>query len=198
MHNAMLAGFVIGLSALLSCSINNAYLAALVFSVGLLFIRIEKLPLFTGQIQKLPMKEITIKSLFKILFQNICGVCGAMILAFGISFHHKIMVDNYIAIADTKWLSPWWYYILTGFVCGFLMTIATRPSTPLWVSCLCVASFILGKFNHCIADWFYISIKHFPSWICVVVGNMIGGVIAVPIVKSKGISTRVPVHISNR
>lgn len=48
--NAVLAGFVIGLAALLSCSINNSYLAALIFSLGLLYIRIEKLPLFTGQI----------------------------------------------------------------------------------------------------------------------------------------------------
>ena len=48
--NAVLAGFVIGLAALLSCSIDNPYLAALFFSLGLLFIRIEKMPLFTGQI----------------------------------------------------------------------------------------------------------------------------------------------------
>ena len=50
MKNSMLAGFIIGLAALLSCSINNSYLAALLFSLGLLYICIEKMPLFTGQI----------------------------------------------------------------------------------------------------------------------------------------------------
>lgn len=178
MKNAVLAGFIIGLAALLSCSINNPYLAALIFSLGLLYIRIEKMPLFTGQIQKLPTKEITFKQLFIILLKNICGVSGAIILTFGLSFHHSILVDNLCAAIAAKWLMPWWYYIISGFVCGFIMTIATRPNTPLWVSSLCVAAFILGKFNHCIADWFYA--PKILLWLCVVLGNLIGGVAAVP------------------
>ena len=143
MKNSMLAGFIIGLAALLSCSINNSYLAALLFSLGLLYIRIEKLPLFTGQIQKLPTGEITWWQLFKIFLCNICGVSGAWSLMFGLSFHHNILLENYVAIATAKWLFPWQYYIVSGLVCGFLMTIATRPNTPLWVSSLCVAAFIL-------------------------------------------------------
>ena len=178
MKNSMLAGFIIGLAALLSCSINNPYLAALIFSLGLLYIRIEKMPLFTGQIQKLPTNEITFKQLLIILLKNICGVSGAIILTFGLSFHHNILVDNLCAAVAAKWLMPWWYYILSGFVCGFNMTIATRPNTPLWVSSLCVAAFILGKFNHCIADWFYA--PNLLLWICVVLGNFIGGLAAVP------------------
>lgn len=178
MKNAVLAGFIIGLAALLSCSINNPYLAALIFSLGLLYIRIEKMPLFTGQIQKLPTNEITFKQLLIILLKNICGVSGAIILTFGLSFHHTILVDNLCAAIAAKWLMPWWYYILSGFVCGFIMTIATRPNTPLWASSLCVAAFILGKFNHCIADWFYA--PNLLLWICVVLGNFIGGLVAVP------------------
>ena len=178
MKNSMLAGFIIGLAALLSCSINNSYLAALLFSLGLLYIRIEKMPLFTGQIQKLPTNEITFKQLLIILLKNICGVRGAIILTIGLSFHHNILVDNLCAAIAAKWLMPWWYYILSGFVCGFIMTIATRPNTPLWVSSLCVAAFILGKFNHCIADWFYA--PNLPLWVCVVLGNFIGGLAAVP------------------
>lgn len=178
MKNAVLAGFIIGLAALLSCSINNPYLAALIFSLSLLYIRIEKMPLFTGQIQKLPTNEITFKQLLIILLKNICGVSGAIILTFGLSFHHNILVDNLCAAVAAKWLMPWWYYILSGFVCGFIMTIAMRPNTPLWVSSLCVAAFILGKFNHCIADWFYA--PNLLLWICVVLGNFIGGVAAVP------------------
>jgi formate/nitrite transporter FocA (FNT family) len=105
-------------------------------------------------------------------------VSGAIILTFGLSFHHNILVENLCAAIAAKWLMPWWYYILSGFVCGFIMTIATRPNTPLWVSSLCVAAFILGKFNHCIADWFYA--PNLLLWICVVLGNFIGGLAAVP------------------
>ena len=103
---------------------------------------------------------------------------GAIILTFGLSFHHNILVSNYTALIAAKWLNPWWYYIFSGFVCGFLMTIATRPNTPLWVSSLCVAAFIIGKFNHCIADWFYA--PPLLLWACVVLGNFLGGIAAVP------------------
>lgn len=180
MKNAILSGFIIGLAALLSCSIDNTYLAALFFSLGLLYIRIEELPLFTGQIQKLPTKEITFWQLLKILYYNVIGVGFTLILTFGLTFHHNILVDNYTTIIATKWIFPWWYYIFSGFVCGFLMTIATRPNTPLWVSSLCVAAFILGKFNHCIADWFFYAPSHILLWFCVVLGNLIGGIAAIP------------------
>ena len=178
MKNAILSGFIIGLAALLSCSMNNSYLAALIFSLGLLYIRIEKLPLFTGQIQKLPTREITLKQLFEVFLKNIFGVTCALVITFGLSFHHNILTENLAAAINTKWLMPWWYYIFSGFVCGFLMTIATRPSAPLWISSLCVVAFILGKFNHCIADWFYA--PKILLWLCVVLGNLIGGVVAVP------------------
>ena len=179
MKNAILAGFIIGLAALLSCSMNNPYLAALVFSLGLLYIRIEKMPLFTGQIQKVPTREITFKQLFEVFVKNILGVSFTVFLTFGLSFHHNILVENLAAAIAAKWLMPWWYYIFSGFICGFLMTIATRSNTPLWVSSLCVAAFILGKFNHCIADWFYAPLN-ILLWFCVILGNLLGGVAAVP------------------
>ena len=178
MKNAVLAGFIIGLAALLSCSIGNPYLAAVAFSIGLLYIRIEHMPLFTGQIQKVPTKEISAKQLIEVFCKNILGVTLAMIIAFGLSFNNTVFVDNFIAAVDVKWLMPWWHYLFSGFVCGFLMTIATRPKAPLWVSSLCVAAFILGKFNHCIADWFYA--PDIVLWFCVIIGNLLGGIAAVP------------------
>lgn len=177
--SSLIAGFVIGFAALLSCCIENQILAALFFSIGLLYIRISKLYLYTGQIQNLKYHSTSFKELVIGLFGNICGVTLLFFLFFFLDF--QVAADKYFAITAIKWAFPWYHYIASGICCGILMTIATKRESPLWLSSLCVAAFILAGFNHCIADWFYIfgmtkSIKYF-YWFLTVIGNFIGGLI---------------------
>lgn len=69
--------------------------------------------------------------------------------------------------------------LAAGIGCGALMSLATYAETPLWVSSLCVAAFILGGLNHCMADAFYMMAGRLISitWIGTVIGNAIGGAI---------------------
>ena len=66
-----------------------------------------------------------------------------------------------------------------GIGCGMLMSLATYKETPLWITVLAVATFILAGFNHCIADAYYA----LAGWnigtgfVATIMGNIIGGAI---------------------
>lgn len=174
-----MAGFMIGFAALLSCCVENQILAALFFSLGLLYIRIRGLYLYTGQIQDLKNKSTNLLQLFGGLFWNICGVGLALLIMIFLSVGKETLAATFSTIIATKWAYPWYYYIASGFCCGVLMTVATKKEAPLWVSSLCVMAFILAGFNHCVADWFYIGAawSNLLKWFCVVIGNFLGGIL---------------------
>lgn len=168
---------MIGFAALLSCCVENQILAALFFSIGLLYIRISKFYLYTGQIQNLKDRSTSFKELGIGLFGNITGVTLIFFLFFFLDF--QAAADKYFAIVALKWSHPWYHYIASGMCCGVLMTIATKKENPLWLSILCVMAFILAGFNHSIADWFYIfgehSLTKYLYWFLTVIGNFLGG-----------------------
>ena len=178
-ESSVMAGFMIGFAALLSCCVENQILAALFFSIGLLYIRISKFYLYTGQIQNIKNHSTSFGKLCGGLLGNICGVTLVFSLFFFLNF--PAAADKYFTITAAKWSHPWYHYIASGMCCGALMTIATKKESPLWLSILCVMAFILAGFNHCVADWFYIfgttnPIKYF-YWFLTVIGNFIGGLI---------------------
>lgn len=177
---SIMAGCMIGLAAVLSCCIENTILAALFFSIGLLYIRISKLNLFTGQIQNLKNFSVSFPQLLSCLIWNICGV--TLLFSIMFSFDFPAAADKYFTITVLKWSHPWYHYITSGMCCGALMTIATKKESPLWLSVLCVMAFILAGFNHCIADWFYIFGSSDPIkylyWFLIVIGNFLGGYLA--------------------
>lgn len=170
------AGISIGLAAAISFRITNNYLAALLFSVGLLGIRISGYDLFTGKIQLLVGKRITPSELLKILFWNAAGVLSVLIVVVLFLFDEAAWAQYEVALA-AKWSHNFLYYVGSGACCGALMTYATKKETPLWVSTLCVMAFILGGFNHCIADMFYVNNGAILSWFGVVIGNILGGLL---------------------
>lgn len=178
-RSPILAGAIIGGAAALSCCTANQYLAALFFSIGLLYIRIEKLWLFTGQIQNIRKKKITFSELFVGFLLNCIGVLLAYWFAINIFNHREDAMVKFVTVADHKWIYLWSYYLLSGAFCGGLMTIATDKNAPLFVSILCVCAFILAGFNHSIADCFYLffdfTAHNFSLWICVAIGNFAGG-----------------------
>lgn len=177
---ALLAGILIGFAAIISCCVENTILAALFFSIGLLYIRISKLYLYTGQIQNIKNNSTSGLELFQGLCFNVIGVTFAFSLMFFLNF--PTAADKYFAITALKWSHPWYHYIASGMCCGALMTIATKKESPLWLSILCVMAFILAGFNHSIADWFYIfgeqGLTKYLYWLLVVIGNFLGGYLA--------------------
>lgn len=177
-ESSLMAGFMIGFAALLSCCVENKILSALFFSIGLLYIRITKRYLYTGQIQNLKLKQTSLIELIAGLGGNIAGCGLALFIFIGLACGRPELFKVRETAIALKWSYPFYYYPFSGFCCGVLMTIATNKNTPLWISPLCVMAFILAGFHHCVADWFYLSsTDSYLYWLLIAFGNFIGGLI---------------------
>lgn len=172
---AISAGLAIGLGCWIFLTVENPVLGALLFSCGLLAVRIYKLNLFTGKTQLLFTSHISNKEYWIIFLGNIIGI-GIMSVLGG-----QILTSRAIEIATIKTAQPFWIGVSKGIGCGMLMSLATYKESPLWLSALCVLAFISAGFNHCIADLYYFlcggSAASIIKWIGTILGNIIGGLL---------------------
>lgn len=179
-RKSILAGLSIAMGCVLYMLIEDKVVGAICFSIGLLNIRISNYLLFTGQTQLLLYKECTIKELCKILIGNLIGVAILFGLCMLLTWKDQRIFHMARKIGMAKVQTDLLYTFLKAICCGVVMTIATKKTTPLFISVLCVAAFILAGLNHCIADFFYLlgtvftprALFVFPV---IVLGNFIGG-----------------------
>lgn len=173
---SLLAGILIALGDMMYVCIENKIIAAFLFSIALCFIRIRKLNLFTGSIGKLYFdKNLKIYHLLFILLLNIVGTAMMRLVP-------DFPVDVY-AIAEIKFLNvSLWRVGFYSIFCGMLMVIATDSQTPMWLTIMCVAGFLLAGFRHSIADsWYfwYLPLQNYGVGLRVlgveILGNFIGG-----------------------
>ena len=169
-YKSILAGMAIALGCWMYLAAPNPIVGAFLFSCGLLSVRIYKLNLFTGKIQFMVTKQYPWYFYLIVFLGNIIGVSLMALLA-----HNNASAT----IAAAKISQPIWEAAAKGIGCGMLMSLATYEKSPLWMCILCVMGFILGGFNHCIADAYYMIAAGtigFPL-IGTIIGNMFGGVI---------------------
>lgn len=170
---AIMAGAAIALGCCLYLLAPTNIIGAILFSCGLLCVRIYGLHLFTGKTQYIVTKELSLKNYAIIFIGNIIGV-----LVMGVITYNLINEPARL-IAEAKNAQPFINALIKGIGCGMLMSLATYSESPLWMCLLCVPGFILTGFNHCIADAYYaftgmhISI----NFLATVLGNIIGGAV---------------------
>lgn len=187
MFVSLLAGFSIGIACILFLLAPNPIIGAGLFALGLLNIRLMKYKLVTGNMQRLVTEYDGSEGLSFVLGMLV-GLLGMFFLnGLGVLFAawigEAITNVGYAAslIAANKLAMPLAEIFARAIVCGYLMTIATRPSTPLWMTLLCVFAFVSTGMAHCVADVFYYSMLSSPS-ACLphlgvtVAGNTIGAV----------------------
>lgn len=74
--------------------------------------------------------------------------------------------------------APSWGLFGGAIVTGALMTFATREKEIRWCDALCVGSFLLAGFPHCVAIAAYVKgWEDLVSLGVVVAGNLVGGVL---------------------
>ena len=171
--SSILAGISIGIAAVLFCLAPNPIIGAGLFALGLLNVLLMKYHLVTGKFQHFGT-QYGFADLGKMLTGNVLGVSLVALVAM---ITLPQVATTATGIATAKIAMP----LLTTFgkaiLCGYIMTVATRPNTPLWVSALGVFAFVYTGLNHCVADAFYYVSNNsslLPFWITVF-GNAIGG-----------------------
>ena len=167
--SSILAGVCIGLGNIMYLMIENKVLGAVIFSCGLLAIRLYKLDLFTGKTQFVFTNQYSLQYYLLILLGNVVGIIGARLVS---NIPEEIIVN----VVQAKNNSTIVKLLISAIWCGVLMSLATYNGTPLWISSLCVAAFLISGFNHCIANGFYLlDGLNLSKWIITVIGNLLGG-----------------------
>ena len=168
---SIMAGAAIALGCCLFLLAPNKVIGSILFSCGLLCVRIYKLNLFTGKIQYMITDEYPIYYYAIVLLGNLLGVLAIAAVTW------ELTMEYAFPIAKAKAAQPFIEAIMRGVGCGMLMSLATYKDSPIWMCLICVPAFILAGFNHCIADAYYAitGLNIGTSFIGTIIGNVIGG-----------------------
>ena len=183
------AGFMIGIGAIAFLSLENKVLGSFFFSIGLLTICMYAMNLYTGKVGYILINKIEyIYELLLGLLGNFIGtfITGKLILLTRVSnINEKALSLVNIKLNDNL-LS---IFILSIF-CGILMYIAVNNYKKVGTEIgkyigifMCVMTFILCGFEHCIANMAYITIANAWSWkallyvLIMILGNSFGAIL---------------------
>lgn len=180
--NSYLAGILIGIACGVYCSVDNKYMGAFLFALGLCAILRLGFILYTGRIHLLFIQNSIggpLQYLIVFLF-NALGVATISALC-------NVTGINPASVAEYKLSLSISHVFCASIICGILMTLAVvlynKDTNPV-LTIMCIATFILVGGEHCVANVFYI----FNDLICLnpiayvfivvnVFGNTIGSII---------------------
>lgn len=197
--NAFRERFAAGVMITIGCIINLAMISygsriggAFFFAVGLLTIVMYKMVLFTGicgyAFDRRPFHKKTIQNLIGTWGFNMAGcACFGILMLKGISSDYLSIANDMMLI---KMKEPVHSLITKGVYCGMLMHLAVLTSkrdchtvAKIVIVFLCVATFILCRFEHSIANMGYLFLSDINvikgiihCIIPVTIGNVLGGV----------------------
>lgn len=167
---------MIGIAGSVFLTIGGGWIAAVLFSIGLIIICARGYNLYTGKIGYIRES----KDLLKMLVYLIGNFIGVFLVSL------TVVGAPAATLVATKLAIPYWLLALKSIGCGFLMYLAvdiykTRNSFIGIVTC--IPAFILAGFEHSIADMFYICCSGILNWqlvpflVIVILGNAIGALL---------------------
>lgn len=186
----ILAGCMIGIGCIAYLTIDNKYVGAMLFTIGLFTIYTLDFYLYTGKIGYF----LDDKNIVKIILIWIGNLIGTVVFGLGVSLTRIItpeVIDKVVHYAHIKQDDNFISLFILGILCGLMMFLAAqcyRSTTNSHNSVggyvglfLCVMIFILCGFEHSIANMFYFTLAN--QWttnailplIIVTVGNGCGG-----------------------
>jgi nitrite transporter NirC len=169
---SIFAGFMIGIAGLIYTNVDNSWVGAILFSIGLIIICMFGYNLYTGKIGYIK----SYKDIPKMLLYILGNFIGVYIMSLGAKTSTAEMVNAKLQI-------PLYLVLLRSMGCGFLMYIAVdgykRTKNIISIVC-CIPAFILAGFEHSIADLFYVCCSGILNWqvvgfiVLVIFGNALG------------------------
>ncbi|MFI3325538.1 MAG: formate/nitrite transporter family protein [Clostridia bacterium] len=200
---AILAGLMIALGATAYLTVENHYVGAALFTIGLFTIYTLDLYLYTGKVGYL-LEDKDILKILVIWVGNLVGILASafMLLSTRI-ISTTTLIEHAESYAEVKLSDNYFSIFILGIFCGIMMFIAaqsfkltqnTSNSFGGYIGLfLCVMIFLLLGFEHSIANMFYFTIagvwsfKAVIALIIVSLGNAVGGllinILSIPINK---------------
>ena len=183
---AITGGFLIAIGGTCFLSIDDKFLGAFMFSMGLLAICITDQNLFTGKV----CYSTDLAFLGKVLLGNVIGAVGTGII---IGETLPSLKDKAYQMCQLK-LDEGIRIIPLGVLCNILIYLAVegykKGHDILLI--MCVMAFILCRFEHCVANMFYFSVagQLTPQALGYILGNVInnasGGLIVQLVRNARG------------
>ncbi len=180
---SILAGIAIGLGCIAYLSVDNKYIGAFLFSIGLFTICSKGWTLFTG-------KLCSSKDALELFIIWIGNWLGALLMA---TIYAVISNNNWETLCANKISHTPLVWLLSGMLCELCIYIAVigyrqfASSLGQYLAIILgVMVFILSGFEHCVADMFYSSIaiinqQNIWSYVALVLfatcGNILGACI---------------------
>lgn len=181
---SIMAGIAIGIGGTVFLSLDNKIIGSLLFTCGLYTICTQGLNLFTGKVGYLVNNDKSY--LLDLVIIWIGNFIGTFLTAQAI-LHTRVVNISKIAmnITNVKLSDSLISLFILGIFCGLLMYIAVdgykKTNNPI-ILFVCVMTFILCGFEHCIADMYYFAISEMINidtmmmLLVITAGNTLGGI----------------------
>lgn len=173
---SIFAGLMIGIAGLVYLNVTTTWVAAILFSIGLIMICTLGYNLYTGKVGYVK----SIKDAPKMLKYIIGNFIGVFLVSLTTTTSSADLVNAKLQI-------PYYLLLLKSIGCGLLMYIAVdeykiHNKSLIGIIC-CIPAFILAGFEHSIADMFYLccsgtfDVKYLIFIGIVLIGNAIGALL---------------------
>ena len=181
MQRSFFAGILIGIGALINTRCTNQFIGAFLFSFGLLTILNMEGLLYTGRIGYFNIKDdvrYQIGQYIEIFLGNMIGVLSIALLS----------INTNSQIFLTKLSHNMLHTFTSSILCGIMMYLAVElwrnKKNNLYVI-MAIMIFVLGGFDHCIANMYYWGINPVQAcqprailfFIVNITGNTIGSLL---------------------
>ena len=183
--NSFLGGICIAMGGTAYLIVENKYVGAVLFCVGLLSICYMQLSLYTGKIGFLAT-EHTISNILKTIICLIGNLLAVILLGRMIAIALPQLCETATEMCQSKLATSHLSLFLKSIMCGILMYIAVwifkYKTTPMIIF-FAIPAFILSGFEHSIADAFYFGVSALLSIdvvifiIIVLLGNTVGSLL---------------------
>lgn len=175
------AGVLIGIGGMVYLACDDRYIGALLFSVALLSILLFKMNLFTGMIGYVHEQKLSYS------FDSLLALIANFLAAFAAGWLRPAS-EKVIALCEAKLQKASFPTVFVdAILCGILIFVCVdifKKQNRMIAVFLCIPTFILCGFEHCIADAYYFAAARMLTspgaalfLLLVIVGNSIGGLL---------------------
>lgn len=183
------AGLMISIGGIVYLSLENPVIGSFLFSIGLLMVCMYKMNLYTGMVGYILVNPP--KYIFSLIISLLGNLCATLLVGQLMRFTRLSgIVTRAIGIVNTKISDNILSIFILSMFCGMLMYIAvnnyktSKNEIGKFIGIfMCVMTFILCGFEHCVANMFYFSVSGILTYkvllylIIMILGNSFGSVV---------------------